>query len=161
MHRSQPIWPAISTAVWAILFGGLNLYWTFGGRWLTDRLGQSLQDGIAENDQQLMIANTAGGIGKLALGAIAIVTILPLAQRMPRFLLSIALAAPAVGIFLYGFLNWSIATTALLGFIETPSSVGEDALPWYVGLWEPIWMVGGVLLAITWWVWRKAHTQGR
>src|SRR5690554_4557594 len=112
MHRSQPTWPAISTAVWAILFGGLNLYWTFGGRWLTDRLGQSLQDGIAENDQQLMIANTAGGIGKLALGAIAIVTILPLAQRIPRFLLSIALVAPAVGIFLYGFLNWSIATAA-------------------------------------------------
>lgn len=159
MHRSQPTWPAISTAIWAILFGGLNLYWTFGGRWLTDRLGQSLQDGIAENDQQLMIANTAGGVGKLALGAIAIVTILPLAGRIPRLLLSIALIAPAVGVFLYGFLNWSIATTALLGFIETPASVGEDALPWYVGLWEPIWMVGGVLLAMTWWVWRKTSAR--
>lgn len=159
MHRPQPTWPAISMAIWAVLFGGLNLYWTIGGRWLTDRLGQSLQDGIAENDQQLMLANTAGGIGKLMLGAIAIVSILPLAQRPPRLLLSLALIVPAVGMFFYGLLNWSIATAALLGIIETPASVGEDALPWYVGLWEPIWMLGGVLLALTWWAWRKSDRR--
>lgn len=159
MHRSQARWPAISTAIWAVLFGGLNLYWTLGGRGLTGYLGQSIQDGIANNDQQLLLANTVGGIGKLVPGAIAIVSILPIAKRIPRLMLSLALIVPAVGMFLYGFLNWCIATVALIGIIETPESIGETALPWYVGLWEPTWMLGGALLMLTWRAWRQADTR--
>lgn len=156
MHLSQRTWPAIASAIWAILFGGLNLYWTFGGRWLTSRLGESLQESIAENDRQLMIANTIGGLGKLGLGALAITTILPVAVKIPTRVLSLLLITPGILMLLYGFANWSIVTASMLGLIDTPSSIGEASLVWYFWLWEPLWMIGGMLMLATWWVWRRS-----
>lgn len=155
MHLSQRTSPAIATAVWAVFFGGLNIYWTFGGRWLTNHLGESLQTSIAENDQELLIANTVGGIGKLGLGALAIVTILPVARRIPPKLLAFLLLAPGVFMLLYGFANWSIVTAAMLDIIAMPSSIGEAQLSWYFWLWEPLWMIGGVLMLLTWRAWRR------
>lgn len=155
MHRLPPTWPAIATAIWAVLFGGLNLYWTFGGRWLTNRLGQSLQNGIAADDQQLLIANTVGGVGKLALGLLALATATRFARRIPSRWLSFLLVVPGVGMLLYGLLNWNIVSWAMLGWIDVPSSVGEDQLSWYFWLWEPLWVLGGVLMLLTWRAWRK------
>ena len=155
MSRNRSAWPAIATAIWAILFGGLNLYWTFGGRWLTDRLGQSLQDGIAGNDQQLLIANTVGGLGKLGLGVLAIGTLLPVARSISPRLVSLVLITPGVLLIIYGLINWNIVSYAMLGWIDVPSSIGEDQLSWYFWLWEPIWIVGGVLMLLTWWAWKR------
>ena len=154
---SRKTWPALATAIWAILFGGLNLYWTFGGRWLTEFLGASLQQGIADNDQQLMIANTIGGIGKFGLGAVAILTILPAAKRVPHWLMTLVTFGSGVLLVLYGLANWSIVSLAMMNLIDVPSSIGEDQLPWYFWLWEPLWIIGGVLLILTWWDWRKGY----
>jgi hypothetical protein len=32
-----------------------------------------------------------------------------------------------------------------LGAIDTPDALGTTALPWHLALWDPFWLVGGVL----------------
>jgi hypothetical protein len=31
------------------------------------------------------------------------------------------------------------------GVIDTPKSLGERASRWHLGLWDPVWITGGIL----------------
>ena len=39
----------------------------------------------------------------------------------------------------------------LMGFgvLDVPDGLGEDVVWWYVFLWEPVWILGGVLYFMT------------
>jgi hypothetical protein len=35
------------------------------------------------------------------------------------------------------------------GAISTPATLGTDAVPWHLALWDPFWLIGGAELSIT------------
>jgi hypothetical protein len=41
------------------------------------------------------------------------------------------------------------------GAIDVPKSFGHDAVDWYLFLWEPVWILGGVLFLLS------AYTSSR
>ena len=36
-----------------------------------------------------------------------------------------------------------------LGALDIPADVGRAAVAWYIFLWEPIWLLGGLLFLAT------------
>ena len=47
------------------------------------------------------------------------------------------------GLALYGAVNLAVFALMALGAREVPASVGDDAVVWYLALWEPLWILGG------------------
>ena len=145
--RSLP-W-AWLTFVWGVVFGALNLWWSFGGDFLLDRLGMRVQEQAAEGDTMLLVINTLGGLGKIAIGLLALGTISRWGRRIPRRLHLALLYAGGVLLMLYGGANWTQMLLVELGMVEVPPSIGAEQVRWYLILWEPIWIVGGVLMVLT------------
>lgn len=145
--RSLP-W-AWLTFLWGVLFGALNLWWSLGGDILLDRLGVRIQEQAAEGDTTLMVANTIGGLGKIAIGLLALGTIARWGRRIPWRLHLALLYAGGVLLVLYGGATWTQMLLVELGVVEVPASIGAAQVRWYLFLWEPVWIVGGALMLLT------------
>ena len=147
MTRSpRPAWLAF---LWGVLFGGLNLSWTAGGDLLVEHLAIAIQEDVAAGDTALLVVNALGGIGKIALGLLALATISRWGRRIPYRLHLAMLYAAGVALLLYGGANWTQMLLVELGVVDVPRSVGEAQVRWYLLLWEPLWIIGGVLMILT------------
>lgn len=149
MGTRSPLWPAWLTFLWGVVFGGLNLWWSLGGDVLLDRLGVRIQEQAAEGDTMLLVVNTIGGLGKIAIGLLALGTIARWGRRIPRRLSLALLYAGGVLLVVYGGANWMQMLLVELGVVDVPASIGEAQVRWYLFLWEPTWIVGGVLMVLT------------
>jgi hypothetical protein len=149
MGTRSSLWPAWLTFVWGVLCGGLNLWWSLGGDFLLERMGVRIQEEAAAGDTTLLVINTIGGLGKIAIGLLALGTISRWGRRIPRRLSLALLYTGGVLLVLYGGANWTQMLLVELGVVEVPASIGADPLRWYLLLWEPVWIVGGVLMVLT------------
>jgi hypothetical protein len=52
---------------------------------------------------------------------------------------------------LYGAANAMQHALVVAGALEAPEAVGEYAVRWHLFLWDPVWIAGGVLFALTGW----------
>jgi hypothetical protein len=141
-----PAWLAFA---WGVLFGALNLYWSLGGDLLMDRLAVAIQDDVAAGDTTLLAINTIGGLGKIALGLLALGTIARWGRRIPYRLHLALLYVAGVALALYGGANWTQMLLVELGVVDVPVSIGAAQVRWYLLLWEPVWIAGGVLLVLS------------
>jgi hypothetical protein len=141
--------PAWATFWWGILFGGLNLYWSLGGEFLLDHLGEMIQKQVAEGDTTLLVLNTIGGLGKIAIGFLALATIARWGRAIPRRLHLVLLYLGGVLLVVYGAANWTQMLLVDMGIVDVPRSIGEAQVRWYLCLWEPLWIIGGVLMILT------------
>ena len=53
------------------------------------------------------------------------------------------------GFLVYGLLNFADVALMALDVRDVPDGFGEDAVIWYLTLWEPLWIIGGVLFLLT------------
>ena len=148
MGARSSLWPWL-TFMWGVLFGALNLWWSAGGDFLLDHLGVRIQEQVAEGDTPLLVVNTIGGLGKIAIGLLALGTISRWGRRIPRRVSLALLYAGGVLLVLYGGANWTQMLLVELGVVDVPASVGAAQVRWYLFLWEPVWVIGGVLMVLT------------
>jgi hypothetical protein len=47
------------------------------------------------------------------------------------------------------------------GIISIPSTIGSKAVHWHLMLWQPFWLVGGILFIIAVWQYNRGHTHRR
>jgi hypothetical protein len=50
---------------------------------------------------------------------------------------------------IYGAIGLAEFGLMALGAVDIPADVGRAAVAWYVFLWEPIWLLGGLLFLAT------------
>lgn len=149
--------PAWLAFLWGVLFGGLNVYWTAGGGLLVDHLAIAIQDDVAAGDTTLLVVNALGGVGKVALGLLALGTIARWGRRVPYRLHLALLYVAGSALLLYGGANWTQMLLVELGRVDVPVSIGAAQVRWYLLLWEPTWIVGGALLLWTAEAYRRAR----
>lgn len=149
MGARSSTWPAWWTFLWGVLFGALNLWWSLGGDLLLDRMGVRIQEQAAEGDTALLVINTIGGLGKIAIGLLALGTISRWGRRIPYRLHLALLYTGGVLLMLYGGANWTQMLLVELGVVDVPASIGAEQVRWYLLVWEPLWMIGGVLMLLT------------
>ena len=69
----------------------------------------------------------------------------PVLSRRTRAITGFALAA---GLGVYGVTSLAGRVLMLTGLDEIPPALGRTALYWHTFFWDPVWIIGGVLLGL-------------
>lgn len=143
--------PARAAFWWSVLFGLVSLYWAAGGEIGISTLAQVLQDRAREGDGAMRLQTLVTGLLKIAGGGLALATIRPWGRRLPRRPLLLMVGGVGTLYALYGVLGFTEKVLMATGVIGIPDGFGEEAVVWYLVLWEPTWMLGGALFLLTAW----------
>jgi hypothetical protein len=143
---SRPL--GIAAAVWALLFAATSAYWAAGGKLGTDTVARALAERVAARDPGFVATLWAAAALKALLAALALALTRPWRTRSARVL---RLAGWVTGgaLALYG--AFGLVEFGLMGLdaLDVPADVGRAAIAWYVCLWEPVWLLGGILFLAT------------
>ncbi len=155
------IHPALAACIWAVAFGLLSLFWAAGGELGISTLARTIQDSAREGDEQMRLTTAVTGVLKIAAGALALWTLRPVGGRRLRAVGLSLLWGCAILFGLYGVLGFLEKLLMGVGVLDVPDGLGEDVVWWYVVLWEPLWILGGVLFFMTAMVFGRASRAGR
>lgn len=142
---TRPVWGAFW---WSLAFGLASLYWAAGGTVGLSTLAEVLQEAAREGDTATRQATALAGLAKIAAGGLALLSLRPRGGRAVRRVQLSLLWGAAVLFTLYGPVGFLEKAFMAAGVLD-PKGVGEDPLVWYLLLWEPAWLVGGVLFGLT------------
>ncbi len=92
------------------------------------------------------------GVVKALGGLVALALVQPWGRRLPRWLLRAATWAGGGLALLYGAASFVQHTLMLSGLIAVPAGLGRSAARWHLLLWDPWWILGGVLFVAMAWV---------
>ena len=142
------VWPGYAAAGWAALFALVSLYWAVGGTAGIRTVG---------GDIAALAGSGSGAAGLLAWGATVlkvagVVFALALVSRwgriFPRPLMLVAGWAASVVLILYGAVNVLGELLVVTGIVPATSQTDLYALHWHLALWDPYFLVWGILLLL-------------
>lgn len=143
------IHPALAACLWAVAFGLLSLSWAAGSELGLSTLAHSIQDAARDGDEAMRRTTVITGWLKIAAGLLALWTLRPIGgPRLQKVGLSL-LWGCAILFGLYGVVGLVEKLLMGAGALAVPDGLGEDVVWWYVFVWEPVWILGGVLFFMT------------
>lgn len=161
MHSNSPSsvgwlqWIAYAAAAWAFLFAAVSFYWGLGGRLGASTLGPAIL--AAATDPWFVALGLWGaGVVKLVGGLVALALVQPWGRFFPQILLRTAAWIGGGFALLYGVALYIQHTLMVGGTLALPSGLGPTAARWHLVIWDPWWIVGGILFVIT--AWQAGHT---
>lgn len=136
-----------AACAWAVAFATASFYWAAGGTAggatigpVLERLGQTREPGF------VVILWLTGAL-KLVVGGLALALTQPWGRRIPRWALLFGAWSAIVVLALYeGAASLVQHALMVTGVIATPSGLGSTAARWHLFLWDPWWLLGGVLV---------------
>jgi len=141
-------WPAYAAATLAFASAAVSLFWTLGGTFLLDTVGESLEDLARERSVRAFALGTTVIVLKVASGLLALALVRPWGTRLGRRLLLTANWIGSAILLLWGGTS-IIAGALVLSNVITPSEpVDERALRFHVFLWDLWFVVWGAALAL-------------
>jgi hypothetical protein len=136
-----------AAAGWALLFAAASAYWAAGGRVGSGTVAVALAEQAAERDPGFVATLWVAAVLKALLAVLA----LALAARRPGRVVRLAGWGTGAALALYGVVGLAEYGAMAAGLAAVPDDVGRPAVTWYLALWEPVWLLGGVLfLALAW-----------
>lgn len=139
----------VAAAATALLFALVSAYWGLGGELGLDTLGGAVESRARAGDAALAAANWAAVVLKVLGAGLALALVQAWGRRLPRRLVLVAGWGGALLLTAYGALQTSAALLIHLGVIEPAVAVPERVLLWRLLLWEPWFLVWGLLLTAT------------
>ncbi|HST97006.1 MAG TPA: DUF3995 domain-containing protein [Geodermatophilus sp.] len=141
-----PAWSAYGAAVLATLSAAVSAYWLTGGTWLLSTVG-----GVVEEEGRQGGAAVTAGLALVVLGKLAVAVLVlalahpPAGHRLQRVVGTTAMLTGGV-LTLYGGALVAVGAVALTGVLGEPAD--PTALRWHVLLWDPWFLLWGVLLLV-------------
>jgi hypothetical protein len=142
-------WTAYAACSWALLFAALSFFWAAGGR--TGLHPLELE--VAPGNGVWIVINLGAGVLKVVIALITLALVQPWGWIFPRKLLRASAWLLGVGMSLYGGLGLVSDVLHLTGVIGDPAN-GKWFF-WYLVLWDPWWVLGGVLYLTAVWLARR------
>ena len=140
------MWAGYAACAWALAFAAASFYWGLGGTLGLATLGREIEQlALARDPMTVAIGGWGAGAAKVLAALVALALVQPWGRSIPfRGRRS---AAWIVGVLLvvYGISNFVQHGLMAAGVVPIPQSFGAEALPWHLLLWDPWWLVGGVL----------------
>ena len=151
-RRHAAEWAAYAACAWALAFAALSVYWAAGGTAGAETIGEAITKPVLARDPGWVALLWATGALKMLGGLFALALVQPWGRGIPRWMrLSGAWGAGAL-LLLYGGASMIQFGLMAAGALSVPASVGATAVRWHLLLWEPWWMLGGVLFMATAWL---------
>ena len=138
-------WAGWAASAWAGLFALVSLYWAAGGMVGSDTLGVEIDRLAHERDASFVGVVWAASALKALAAALALALIQTWGRRLPRRLLLVMGWATGAFITLYALANAIQHALMASEVISTPEDLGADAVAWHLALWDPFWLIGGLL----------------
>ena len=142
-------WAGYAAAALAFSFAAVNVYWGLGGRRGVATLGGSIEELAATRDPLLLGLNWASAALKAAGGVLALALVQPWGQRLPRRPLIAAAWSAAAILTAYGAIQTISVLLVWLEVAHPTEPVDPAVRRWRLLLWEPWFLVWGLLLAAT------------
>jgi hypothetical protein len=146
-------WAAYAAAAWAGVFAVVSLYWALGGMAGIDTVGGEIE--------KLARAGEGGALawGAALLKVAGVVYALALVQRwgrvFPRALMLTGGWAGTAVLIGYGGLTVGTEILVAVGAVAPPAGIDWYAFYWHLALWDPYFLLWGVLLGIAVWQYQK------
>lgn len=148
-RRSGPKGSGLAQAACLIgvLFAAVSLYWGLGGTWLLDTLGGSLErQARAGQAIAAAILVTVAGVKLIAavLPLLALRRLTGSVWNRRAWALAWTEAAVLIG---YGVLYTGVGLLVQAGVVDASATANHRALAWHTYLWDPWFLVWGLLVA--------------
>jgi len=150
---TRTTWAAYAACSWALFFALPSFYWVAGGSVGMKTIARD-PDAIALINDPFVVFAT--GVLKVLGGLFALGLVQPWGGRFRRPLRLIAWGGGGFCI-LYGGALMIQHGLMLTGVVDTPSVLGTTAARWHFWLWDPWWLLGGVLFALAAWNARQGN----
>ena len=131
---------------WALIFAVPSFYWAAGGTFGLSTLGEEITNLQSESWFAIFVWLTA--FVKVALGIVVLMLLKIYKHTLFNKLARIAVWTAGIVCIVYGSLNLSARLIMSLGLIPTPDAMHSTAATWHLILWDPWWMLGGILLVM-------------
>jgi hypothetical protein len=136
--------------LWAFVFSVISIYWGLGGTFGMETVGEGMLELALSGDAQLMLINWVSVVGKIGLGLLVLALLRNWGGDGLRRLLRIGLWIGGILMLLYGGLNLIQHVLMVTGNVPIASLLGTpEAVRWHIFLWDPWWMLGGILFLLT------------
>lgn len=159
---------SISGAVWAgyaacaLAFGhaAVSFYWASGGTVGLSTVGGELE-AMGRAASPLLSAVVWGvGIAKVLAGLLALALVMPWGRVFPRWAMLAAGWGGATILTLYGGVLVAVEALVVGGIIVLSGAVDWTALQWHLFLWDPWFLLWGVLLGVATWHYTRRSRKG-
>jgi len=148
----RAVWLACATCAWAWLFSLQSFYYAAGGTFGGNAFPPVLVQPLLRREPAAVSLMWSTGALKVLVGLFALALVARPRAWLPRWLL---LGAACFGVLLmagYEALA-SLVQHALMvaGVLPIPPELGAESARWHLWLFDPWWLLGAILLALTAW----------
>jgi len=137
---------ALAGMLLGLLYAALSVYWGLGGTTLLDTVGGSLERGGRAGDLVVVLALWAAVVLKVIAAVLPLLAIYRLGgMRWQRPVVVLTWIEAAV-LVIYGLVLTTVGLMVQLGVIAASTSADHRALAWHAYLWDPWFLVWGLLV---------------
>jgi Protein of unknown function (DUF3995) len=147
-RRAGGNWAAYGACGLAAAYAVVSFYWAFGGTAGIGTLGGRLEELARQGDPRVLWLAGVAGVLKLLGAVLALALVRPWGRVVPRWVLLGAAWAGAVVLVVYGGLYVVGGGLVLAGVVGAAGGADRRALWWHVLVWDPWFLVWGVLLGL-------------
>lgn len=147
--RLRASWAAYAAVGWAVLFAAQSFYGAAGGTFGLATFGREIERQARARDPDFIAFVWVTGGLKLVAGLLAVALTGRRWRGVPtgRLLRGVAWATSAFLLF-YGGANLVHHGLMQAGVLDVPDGLGQTGLWGHLFLWDPWWMLGGVLFTM-------------
>lgn len=131
---------------WALIFAVPSFYWATGGNIGLNTLGSEINALQSEPWFLMFVLLTA--VMKVGLGIVVLMLLKKYSAPFLNKIVVVTVWAAGVICLIYGSLNLFARFIMAIGLLPTPEAMHSSAAMWHLVLWDPWWVLGGILLIL-------------
>lgn len=148
---SRAAWAGYAACALALLHAAVSFYWASGGTAGLSTVGGELEEMGRAASPVLLVLVWGVGFAKVLAGLLALALVMPWGRVFPRWMMLAAGWGGASVLTLYGGVLVAVQALVVGGIIVPSGAVDWNALQWHLFLWDPWFLLWGVLLGVATW----------
>lgn len=156
--RSRPtLWAGYAACAWSFVFAATSAYWAAGGTQGLDAVSPEI---VSLTKSPWFVPLLWGVVvAKVLLGMLALAFIRGWGRLAPDWMLLAAAWGAGSLMVLHGGSNLLVRGLMAAGVMTTPPSMHSTTAFWYLVLWDPWFLLGGMLFCVAAWNYRRAARE--
>lgn len=142
-----------------LLYTAVSVYWGLGGMWLLDTIGGSLEKLGRAGNTSVILAVWAAVALKLIAAVLPLLALRRLTGPAWNRTVWVLAGAAAAVLTIYGLVLTAVGLLVQAGVIHSPATADHRAQTWHTYLWDPWFLVWGLLAAAA--LMRSRHPRSR